>query len=133
MKNLTAAVFVYVSTFEANLGKTTPTAYAERECAMDKLIAAAFEAVEESASGGCEAVEYDCVDATLGSGLELAEIITMGVQDGFVRRALPAGLGLHACTECLVVDILEEARDYLDDPKSAEDIDTDHDDNVEGL
>lgn len=124
MQNLAAAVFVYVSTFEANLGKTTPTAYADRECAMDRLIAAAFEAVEESVFGGREAVDYGCIDAALDACLELAEIITMSVQDEFLSRGrLKGSQSIHARTEDLVVDLLEEARDYL----------YDSDDDVESL
>lgn len=104
MKTLKLATIAYVSTFEKLLGQTTKTAYATRETAVDRLVAAAFEALEETHSVNGSPVDAHFIDATLGAAKEMADIMTMTGQDGFIRGDAP---------EDIYADMLAEAREYL--------------------
>lgn len=104
MKTLKLATMTYVSTFEKLLGQTTRTAYATRETAADRLVAAAFEALEETHSINGSPVDVHYIDATLGAAKEMADIMTMTGQDGFVRGDAP---------EDIYADMIAEAREYL--------------------
>lgn len=104
MKTLKTATMTYVATFEKHLGQTTRAAYAAREAAADRLVAAAFEALEETHSVNGAPVHVHYIDATLGAGKEMADFMAMTGQDGFVRGDAP---------EDIYADMLAEAREYL--------------------
>jgi hypothetical protein len=104
MKNLTIATFTYVSTLEMLLGQTSPAAHRTREGVIDQILAAAFEALEDSVSVHRE-VPADLIDATYGAGTEMGQVMMMAGQDGFVRGDLP---------EDIAADMLAAAREYLD-------------------
>jgi hypothetical protein len=104
MKSLKIATIAYVSTFQKHLGETTTTAYAARENVADRLVAAAFEALEETHSVNSAPVAADLIDLTLGAAKEMAEFMVMTGQDGFVRGDLP---------EDIYADMVAEAREYL--------------------
>lgn len=104
MKTLRLATIAYVSAFEKLLGQTSRGAYGARDRAADQLMAAAFEAMEETHSVNGATVAADLVDLTLGAAKEMAEFMMMAGQDGFVRGDLP---------EDVYADMLAEAREYL--------------------
>jgi hypothetical protein len=104
MKTLKLATMTYVSTFDKHLGETTATAYSARETVADRLVAAAFEALEETHSVNGAPVAPDFIDLTLGAAKEMAEFMVMAGQDGFVRGDAP---------EDIYADMLAEAREYL--------------------
>jgi hypothetical protein len=68
MNTLKLATMAYVSTFQKLLGQTTRTAHAAREIFADRLVAAAFEALEETHSVNDSPVAASYLDLALGAG-----------------------------------------------------------------
>lgn len=104
MRNLSIATITYVSAFEKLAGQSSRTACGTRERMADRLVAAAFEAIEESNSVDDHAIPEDLINFTLGISQEMADIMMMAGQDGFVRGDHP---------EDIYAAMMAEARVYL--------------------
>jgi hypothetical protein len=114
MRTLTTAVFNFVPTFAETHGDPSPTARATREEAMDRLMAAAFTEIELGHISGDEPVPDELIDVTLGAAMELSSILMMMTQDRINLMHHEALAGVYDSVEDIVVDVLEEARNYLD-------------------
>jgi hypothetical protein len=111
--SLRAAVFNFVPTFTETHGDISRSARAAREEAMDRLMAAAFTEIELGHISGEEPVPDEYIGVTLGAAMELSGILMMMTQDRINLMHHEAFAGVYDSVEDVVVDVLEEARNYL--------------------
>jgi hypothetical protein len=112
--SLRAAVFNFVPTFAETHGEMSRSARAAREEAMDQLMAAAFTEIELGHTSGEEPAPDEYIEITLGAAMELSSILMMMTQDRINLMRHEAFAGVYDNVEDIVVDVLEEARSYLD-------------------